>query len=290
MTGELGAAAQLLVDAERFLRLSFALEELRELEVGFSVAGVEGVVVRVIEVPRMSPSDLKEAMRYEVERSIPFAITDVEMDYQAIDDGPVTDATNPNMEVLFAAAQRGMINSQLAMYQAAGLDVKAIDIEPLAIGRSLIDMSRKGLGNKNVVVVNVGMTRPRVDNVATVASAAPAPSALKDTTDPRRVPTRIDRPTIPLHVRITAAYTVSRARVSAEPAPLSISVTISTKPAVCMATTNRSFAGRPRIHSYARNTMCPPSRSGIGKKLITAKFALSIVRKINKEDTPSAAE
>ncbi len=129
---------------------------IRGSKVIASVAGVDGVVVRVIEVPRMTPTELKEAMRYEVERSIPFAITDVEMDYQAIDDGPVTDATNPNMEVLFAAAQRDLINRQLTMYQAAGLDVKAVDIEPLAVGRAIVDLSKKGLGNKNVVVVNAG--------------------------------------------------------------------------------------------------------------------------------------
>ena len=34
-----------------------------------------------------------------------------------------------------------------------------------------------------VLVVKFGTTRPSVDNVATVASAAPEPSALNDTTD-----------------------------------------------------------------------------------------------------------
>ena len=31
--------------------------------------------------------------------------------------------------------------------------------------------------------------------------------------------------------------------------------------------------------------MCPPSRSGIGRKLITARLALSIVRKISSDDS-----
>lgn len=148
-----------IVDAKALgnaLKSFLSKSGIRGAKVITSVAGVDGVVVRVIEVPRMSAGELKEAMRYEVERSIPFAITDVEMDYQAIDDGPVADTTNPNMEVLFAAAQRSLITSQLSMYQAAGLDVKAIDIEPLAVGRALVDLSKKGLGNKNVVVVNVG--------------------------------------------------------------------------------------------------------------------------------------
>src|SRR5262245_39357657 len=91
-----------------------------------------------------------------------------------------------------------------------------------------------------MLVVNVGSTRPRVDNVTTVASAAPAPSALNVTTDPWRVPTRIDRPTIPLHVMITAANTVSRASVSAAPPPPTISVTINATSITVTATARTS--------------------------------------------------
>ena len=65
-----------------------------------------------------------------------------------------------------------------------------------------------------LLVVKFGTTRPSVDKVATVASAAPAPSALNETTDPCRVPTRIDRPTIPLHVKDDGRkHRVSRERL-----------------------------------------------------------------------------
>jgi type IV pilus assembly protein PilM len=126
-----------------------------------SVGGNEAVVVRVIEVPRMLPGELKEAMKYEVERSIPFAINQVEMDYNAIDDGP-PDPSNPNMEVLFAAAQRDMVMALMNTLIAAGLDPKAIDIEPLAVGRSLVNLSKQGLMTKNVVVVNIGASLTEV--------------------------------------------------------------------------------------------------------------------------------
>lgn len=126
-----------------------------------SVGGNEAVVVRVIEVPRMSPGELKEAMRYEVERSIPFAINQVEMDYNAIEDG-VPDANNPNMEVLFAAAQRDMVMGLMNTLTGAGLAPVAIDIEPLAVGRSLVNLSKQGLATKNVVVVNVGASLTEV--------------------------------------------------------------------------------------------------------------------------------
>jgi type IV pilus assembly protein PilM len=122
-----------------------------------AASGAAAVVVRVIEVPKMSLSELAETMKWEVERHIPFSATDVEMSYQKIDD-PVVDAdeANPNMEVLLACAQRDMVFQHLETLKAAGLTPVAIDVEPLAVGRALINLSSQGLKDKNVVVVNLG--------------------------------------------------------------------------------------------------------------------------------------
>ena len=115
------------------------------------------MVVRVIEVPRMTSAELKETMKWEVERHIPFSAADVEMDYRSLDDpsDPAT-ANNPNMEVLLAVAQRDMVNSHLEILEAAGLKPVAIDVEPLAAGRSLINLNKTGLLAKNIVIVNIG--------------------------------------------------------------------------------------------------------------------------------------
>jgi len=122
-----------------------------------AAAGADGVVVRVIEVAPMSPSELREMMKWEVERHIPFSANDIEMSYQAIDpEAAVADPNNPTMEVLLAVARREMIGLHLNTIEAAGLTPVAIDIEPLAVGRTLLDLDKKGLANKNVVIVNVG--------------------------------------------------------------------------------------------------------------------------------------
>ena len=121
-----------------------------------AAAGAASVVVRVIEVPRMSPSELAETMKWEVERHIPFAANDVEMAYQPIDDGTPPDPANPNMEVLLAVAQRDMVAQHIQTLQAAGLNPVAVDVEPLAVGRALINLPRSGMADKNVVLVNIG--------------------------------------------------------------------------------------------------------------------------------------
>jgi hypothetical protein len=77
------------------------------------------------------------------------------------------------------------------------------------------------------LVVKRGKTRLSVASVATVASAVAVPSALNAATCRRTAPTRIVMPTMPLHVIITAAKTVSRASVAVSEPPETISVTIS---------------------------------------------------------------
>lgn len=121
-----------------------------------AVTGADGVVVRVIELPRMTPSELAETMKWEIERQIPFNPNDVEMAYAPIDEGPGADLSNPNMEVLLAVAQRGLVSGHLDTLNLGGLTPSAIDVEALAVGRSLIDVSKQGLKSKNVVIVNIG--------------------------------------------------------------------------------------------------------------------------------------
>lgn len=60
-------------------------------------------------------------------------------------------------------------------------------------------------------VVKVGSTSVMVARVHTVASAPPEPSALKTATRLRRAATSRESPTMPLHVIMTAAKTVSLA-------------------------------------------------------------------------------
>ena len=75
---------------------------------------------------------------------------------------------------------------------------------------------------------------------ATVASAAPVPSALNETNRCLIAPTSRDSPTIPLVVIITAANTVSRANVSVPGPPEIISVTISATSITVTATASTS--------------------------------------------------
>ncbi|MCC6730492.1 MAG: type IV pilus assembly protein PilM [Chthonomonadales bacterium] len=120
-----------------------------------SVSGQGALVVRVIETPRMSDSELGDHMRWEVERHVPFAADQVIMDYQPIE-RPDTPPDSQNMDVLLAVAQQDMIDRHVEMLFAAGLSPSAIDVEPLAASRALIELGPDPYGERTVVVINVG--------------------------------------------------------------------------------------------------------------------------------------
>lgn len=158
-----------------------------------SVAGQSAVVVRIIEVPKMTDAELKETMKWEVERHVPFAPSETMIDYQPLDQG-MPDDTNPNMEVLLAVAQQDIINNFVDTVFAAGLDPVAIDIEPLATGRGLLDIVngepvKRSMffsameapyegGRETVAVVNIGASNTDISIFTDGQLAFPRPLPL----------------------------------------------------------------------------------------------------------------
>jgi len=132
---------------------------IRTREVVASVAGQSSLVVRPIEVPKMSRAELADTMRWEVERHIPFAASEVIMDYQPLVEPDELPEDRQNMEVLLAVAQEDMINAYLETFRLAGLAPRALDIEGLAATRALIDLEAgTGLYDQTIALVNIGAT------------------------------------------------------------------------------------------------------------------------------------
>ena len=140
------------------IKAALAKNGIRSRKCVVSVGGAAAMVVRVVDVPRMTPGELAETMKWQIEQYVPFPASDVEISYQKIDD-PVADADPAGqMEVMLAVAQRDMVARHIDTLTAAGLTPVAVDVEPLAAGRALINLSKEGYGQRNVVVVNIGAT------------------------------------------------------------------------------------------------------------------------------------
>ena len=118
----------------------------------------QGMVIRVLEgLPKMTEKELREAMRWEVERHVPFAAENVVMDYALLPAPP--DAQN--IEVLLAVAQEDLVNEHLKALSGARLKPVAIDIVPLASVRAVSALNGKPASGA-MVVVNIGASASEI--------------------------------------------------------------------------------------------------------------------------------
>lgn len=134
---------------------------IRTKHVVSSISGQSSVVVRVIEVPKMTSGELAETMKWEVERHVPFSPTEIQMDFAPIEK-PNTPPDAQSMEVLLAVAQQDTVNAHVQTIFAAGLEPIAIDVQPLAVSRPLIDVAVQAQPYI-VGIVNIGATTTDVE-------------------------------------------------------------------------------------------------------------------------------
>jgi type IV pilus assembly protein PilM len=126
-------------------------------QVQCSVASPSSLVVRPIEVPRMNDAELAETMRWEVERYIPFAASEVIVDYKPLIPLEQVPPDAQNMEVFLAAGQEDMINAYIETLNLAKLEPISLDVESLASTRALIDINAdRGAYDQVIALVNVG--------------------------------------------------------------------------------------------------------------------------------------
>lgn len=117
-----------------------------------SIAGQASILVRTLEVPKMTPVELKQHMEWEISRNQPFAELTVQSDYKAF---PVTDQAAQNMDVVMAIAAQSAVDTIMGIGKKAGKAVYAIDVEPLAIARTL-SAEYSEYANETICVIEIG--------------------------------------------------------------------------------------------------------------------------------------
>ena len=122
-------------------------------DVVISVAGQGSVLVRTLEVPNMSDSELEQHMEWEITRNIPFGEKTVQSDYKSF---PPADAASQNMDVVMAISPQSAVDNLVTMVKKAGKKVAAIDVEPLGLARTLKLGYDSEMHGKTVCVVDLG--------------------------------------------------------------------------------------------------------------------------------------
>ncbi|WP_258359253.1 type IV pilus biogenesis protein PilM [Moorella sulfitireducens] len=109
----------------------------------------ERVVVRYLKLPRMTLEELKSGMAYEIENHLPTGARDMVVDWAILDDG--REAAGSQMTVILAAAPREQVTSLYQLFHAAGLELVAIDLVPIALCRALA-----GKAGGSSVIIDIG--------------------------------------------------------------------------------------------------------------------------------------
>jgi type IV pilus assembly protein PilM len=124
--------------------------KMKEQNVALSIGGYS-VIVKKINVQKMTEEQLQETIHLEAEQYIPFDINDVNLDFQML--GP--NDGNPNLiSVLLIAAKKEMVNDYANLVQMAGLNPCIIDVDAFALQNAY--EFNYPIQNENVALIDIG--------------------------------------------------------------------------------------------------------------------------------------
>lgn len=99
--------------------------------VNISVSG-PSTVIRHVNFPKMNENELRQALKFEAQKHIPFSVDDVHLDGYILK----SDLPENKMLVLIAAVKKDFLNLRLKLFEDAGLKVNIVDIDSLALSNA----------------------------------------------------------------------------------------------------------------------------------------------------------
>ena len=157
----------------------FRKGRFRSKHVVTSVAG-QSVVVRYVTMPRMNDSELKQAIRIEADRYVPFELDEVTLDCQPLRRRPGGRAADgegaaDQMNVLLVACRSDTLAEQVQLVQQEGLAPFAIDVDLFALANAweLCGVPEEEIGSgdqpvahaeeRGIALVDVGAERTSIN-------------------------------------------------------------------------------------------------------------------------------
>jgi type IV pilus assembly protein PilM len=137
----------------------FAEYKIKTTDVATSISG-SSVIVKKIQLPAMSEQELAESIHWEAEQYIPFDITEVNLDYQVLDQG----AAGGNMDILLVAAKKDKINDYQSVITQAGRNPIVMDVDAFAL-QNAYEMNYGVEPNRVVAMVNTGASQTNINVV-----------------------------------------------------------------------------------------------------------------------------
>jgi type IV pilus assembly protein PilM len=129
----------------------FAENQIKTKDVVVAVSG-HSVIVKKIKVQRMKPEELEEQIPFEAEQYVPYAVEDVNLDFQILEGGG---AEASEMDVLLVAVKKDIINDYLSIISTAGLKAVVVDVDAFAL-QNAYEIAHEIERDQTVGLVNLG--------------------------------------------------------------------------------------------------------------------------------------
>jgi type IV pilus assembly protein PilM len=111
----------------------------------------------------MDRGELRNAIRFEADKYIPFSIDEVVLDCQPIEGADNVGADE--MKVLLVAVKRNLIEEHVSLLRSAGVNPVIIDVDGFALGNAHVLASRNG-GTKDVrALIDIGASKTNINVV-----------------------------------------------------------------------------------------------------------------------------
>lgn len=143
-------------------------QPFRTRRVVTAVSG-KSVIVRYLTMIQMSDADLRNAIKFEADKYIPFDVDEVVLDAQRLDDGASSAGGlgDNEMRVLLVAVKRSLIEDHVALIQSIGLQPEIIDVDAFALGNAyeLRSILSAGMEDEDRVcaLIDVGANKSNIN-------------------------------------------------------------------------------------------------------------------------------
>jgi type IV pilus assembly protein PilM len=111
------------------------------------------LVARVISMPEMAGEDLKNAIRFETEKFIPFDINECILDFHI--QGKSAREKN-NLDILLAAAKKDFVLAKIKTVEDAGFGINVIDVDSFALTNAFLENFASTEPAKTIALLNIG--------------------------------------------------------------------------------------------------------------------------------------
>jgi type IV pilus assembly protein PilM len=130
-------------------------------DVNIAVSG-PSTIVRFVSMSKMKDDELKNAVKFEAEKYIPFPIDDCILDYQVLK----KDDRENKAELLLVAVKKGVVMEKISVVEESGFSVNLIDADTFACANAYSRNCAKSDADKTAAVLDIGAS---VTNVSVLA-------------------------------------------------------------------------------------------------------------------------